>query len=89
MADPILDSLDPETAEQGWEGTVSVRGSGFDPKSVVFVDGDIPHVEYVDTGLLKVALVQKHTASAGRKDVKVHTGGGGLSNARQFIVTPK
>ncbi len=87
-ASPSISSLDPSNVDQGWEGTVRIHGSGFDNSSFSLFDGVVLRTTYVSDILLEAEVKSDITGGAGTKNVKVHTGGGGVSNEVDLMVSP-
>jgi len=85
-ASPQISSIDPGEVQIGWEGTVKIFGSGFDNDSFALFNGLVPKTSYSSDTLLKVDVTKEITGTAGAKVVKVHTGGGSVSNDVSFLV---
>ncbi len=83
---PTITSLDPETVHKGWEGVLKIRGTNFDRRSFALVDGKVPATTFKSETLLEADVTKDITRTPGRKSVKVHTGGGGLSNEKTLEV---
>ena len=95
MALPSITSLNPDSVEQDWEGTVVIHGSNFDDGSYPFFSGassnESPKKKYINSGLLEAEVTKATTGIPGVKEVKVHntSNGGEISNSKDFEVKPK
>ena len=83
---PTIDSLYPNSVHKGWEGLLRVKGTNFDKRSFALIDGSVPKTTYINENLIEVELTKDITRLPGSKRVKVHTGGGGLSNVKILLV---
>src|SRR2546422_1679655 len=86
---PSISYLDPASVEPGWEGVLRIQGSGFDKDSFALIDGNVPKMTYKSDTLLEADVKKDITAKEGKKIVKVHTGGGDLSNEAYWYVRKK
>ena len=89
MASPFISSLSPNSAQQDWEGTVAIHGSGFDNGSFALFSGKVPKTNFKSDALLEAEITREITATTGTKEVKVHSAGGEVSNSKDFEVRPK
>lgn len=85
---PTINYLAPDTVKQGWTGTVRIHGNRFDSGSFALFDGAVPRILSRNTEMIGVEVDADITKTPGAKLVKVHTGGGELSNEVQFSVKP-
>ena len=83
---PQIAYLDPGEVKSGWEGSVKIVGTGFDSGSFALFDGIVPKTLSSSDTVLEVSVTKEITGRAGEKVVKVHTGGGLVSNEVKFIV---
>lgn len=86
---PVISFLNPSEINQGWEGNIEIHGDGFDRGSFAFVDAKNPRTVFKNGQLLEVEIKKDITDVAGDKKVKVHTGGGDLSNEVKLTVKPR
>jgi hypothetical protein len=85
---PIIAFLVPSNVKRGWEGIVKIHGNDFDSGSFALFDGAVPKTDFKSVGLLEADVKNDITKSTGTKKVKVHTGGGDVSNEVDFLVEP-
>ena len=86
--DPTLSRLSPETVPVNWAGTLKVQGANFTADSVVMIDGAVPKTVFVGQTELEAMLTAANTATAGKKEVKVHElNTGSISNALILMVS--
>ena len=83
---PTITSLYPDAVYAGWEGVLKIKGTNFDNGSFALIDGKVPTTTYKSETLLEAEVTSDITRTPGSKSVKVHTGGGGLSNEKILVV---
>ena len=83
---PTITSLYPDAVYAGWEGVLKIKGTNFDNRSFALIDGKVPTTTYKSATLLEAEVTSDITRTPGSQSVKVHTGGGGLSNEKILVV---
>jgi outer membrane protein assembly factor BamB len=86
---PVLTSITPTQTDAGSaDTTITVNGSGFNPQSVVTLDGSALATAFLDTTHLTAIIPSAQLSTAGDKTVTVFapTPGGGTSVGATFSV---
>lgn len=86
VASPEITSLDPYEVDQGWEGVVKIHGRNFDEGSFPLFNSDVPRSTRKSDSLLIAHVTDQITGTPGAQTVKVHSGGGSVSNEKTFTV---
>lgn len=89
-SDPHVASIAPSEIPQGWTGTMTVTGAGFNKDSAVMIEASFPKTTYRSATQLEAEVEATISATPGSKGVKVHQlDTGTLSNEVTLVVKPK
>lgn len=84
---PVISRFNPESVARGWEGALEIHGSGFDSGSYALIDGVVARTRRWTENMLEVVVQPDATGKLGDKVVKVHSGGGQVSQDAIWKVT--